>query len=43
MDDNLFYDAKTGVKAPNRVQNLLDNSKFMKGIEKALYYLGEKR
>lgn len=39
--NNKFYNEKTGELAPSRIQNLLKNKEFMKGIEKALKILGE--
>ena len=36
-----FYDAKTGQLAPNKVQKLLNNKDFAKGIDSAMKILGE--
>ena len=41
IKNNYFYDAKTGQLAPNKVQNLLKNKDFVKGINSALKILGE--
>ena len=41
MDNNNFYDQKTGDLAPKRVQSLLKDKQFVKGIKKAMEILGE--
>lgn len=42
--DDKFYVGKIddGVLAPKSIQNLLNDKKFRKGIDKALKYLGAK-
>ncbi|WP_297422746.1 hypothetical protein [Clostridium sp.] len=39
----VFYDPKTGQLAPNKIQKLLNNDDFIKGINKALKLLGENK
>ncbi|NRT35271.1 hypothetical protein BJV38_002143 [Clostridium beijerinckii] len=39
----VFYDPKTGQLAPKKIQKLLDNDDFIKGINKALKLLGENK
>lgn len=41
MDNNNFYDQKTGDLAPKRIQSLLKDKQFVKGIKKAMEILGE--
>ena len=41
IEENVFYDQKTGDLAPKSVQKLLNDKNFMKGIKKALDILGE--
>jgi hypothetical protein len=41
IKEKTFFDAKTGMIAPKKIQKLLNNSDFMKGIKKGLKYLGE--
>ena len=41
IDNNTFYDQKTGELAPKGIQKLLKDKEFMKGIKKALQILGE--
>ena len=41
IDNNFFYDQKTGILAPIKIQNLLKDVKFKEGIKKALEILGE--
>lgn len=41
IENNTFYDQKTGDLAPKSVQKLLKDNNFMKGIKKALGILGE--
>ena len=41
IENNTFYDQKTGDLAPKSVQKLLNDNNFMKGIKKALGILGE--
>lgn len=41
IEENVFYNQKTGDLAPKRVQKLLNDKNFIKGIKKALDILGE--
>ena len=41
IENNTFYNQKTGDLAPKSVQKLLKDNNFMKGIKKALGILGE--
>lgn len=41
IKEKTFFDAKTGMIAPKKIQKLLNNSDFIKGIKKGLKYLGE--
>ena len=41
IENKIFYDKETDNLAPKGIQKLLDNKKFMKGINKALEILGE--
>ena len=41
IKEKIFFDARTGSIAPKKIQKLLNNSDFMKGIKKGLKYLGE--
>ncbi len=36
-----FYDADTGLLVPNRIQELLNDKDFAKGVKAALKILGE--
>ena len=40
IDNNQFYDQKTGNLASNKIQKLLKDSSFIQGIKKALKVLG---
>ena len=41
INNNRFYDQTTNGLAPKSIQNLLKNTEFMNGINKALKILGE--